>query len=146
MADDEDETDRVGYRRPPKHTQFKPGQSGNRKGRPPKHKRGAVDVAALLDEAIAVRKDGVTRTMSGFEASVRKLVSRAVKDGDLQAALEFLRLCETYGVIEPPPAPPESGGVLVIPRRWDRDEWRKMFETHDPPAWLGPRLGMPESE
>jgi Family of unknown function (DUF5681) len=27
---------RVGYRKPPRHTQFKPGQSGNPKGRPKK--------------------------------------------------------------------------------------------------------------
>ena len=26
----------IGYKKPPKHTQFKPGQSGNPKGRPQK--------------------------------------------------------------------------------------------------------------
>jgi hypothetical protein len=32
MADDGDS--RVGYKRPPQHSKFKPGQSGNPKGRP----------------------------------------------------------------------------------------------------------------
>jgi hypothetical protein len=33
--DDEPEPQgRIGYRRPPKHSRFKPGQSGNLKGRP----------------------------------------------------------------------------------------------------------------
>lgn len=32
----EDEGDRVGYGRPPRHRQFQPGRSGNIKGRPKK--------------------------------------------------------------------------------------------------------------
>lgn len=38
--------DQVGYRKPPKHSQFKPGESGNRKGRPRKNARAASSSAA----------------------------------------------------------------------------------------------------
>ncbi|WP_345821102.1 DUF5681 domain-containing protein [Methylobacterium fujisawaense] len=33
-----DEDYEVGYRKPPRHTQFKPGTSGNRRGRPRRSK------------------------------------------------------------------------------------------------------------
>jgi hypothetical protein len=142
---DKDTGYEVGYRRPPKHSRFKPGQSGNRKGRPPR-RREALDVAGLLDGPIPVSQAGAAREMSGFEVGVRKLVSRALKDGDLQAALEFLRLCEKYRVIVPAPVPPARGNVLVIPKTWDHGEWMAMLEKYGPPPWPGPQSGLPESQ
>lgn len=134
----------VDYKKPPKHTRFPKGRSGNLKGRPPKTRPDAVNVAGILDESIPVRRAGAARKMSAFEVCVQKLVSRALKDGDLRAALEFLRLCEKYGVLMRAPAPPVSGGVLVVPTSWDRDEWMKMFKTHGPPPWPGDHSGLPE--
>lgn len=133
----------VGKWKTPKHTRWKKGQSGNRKGRPPKKRPDAASVVAILDESIAVRQGGTARKMPAFELSVRKLVTRALKEGDVQAALEFLRLCDKYGVITPAPEP-ASSGVLTVPKSWDWDEWMEMFRTHGPPPWLGKRSGLPE--
>lgn len=138
---DEDPGYAVGYRRPPQHSRFKPGQSGNRKGRPPR-RRETLDVAAILDEPISVSQAGAAREMSGFEVGARKLVSRALKDGDLQAALEFLRLCERYGVIVRAPAPPAQSNVLVVPR----EEWLAVLETYRPSPGPGPRSDPPDSQ
>lgn len=35
MSEDKDDDEYVGYGKPPKHSQFKKGASGNPKGRPP---------------------------------------------------------------------------------------------------------------
>jgi hypothetical protein len=43
--------DAVGYGRPPRSTRFKPGQSGNPKGRP----KGVQSLGAILDKALAAR-------------------------------------------------------------------------------------------
>ena len=112
----------VGYGKPPKHTQWKPKQSGNPKGAPKKQKREQVDVAATLSEPITIKKDGKSREMQPFEASMRSLVRRGLNDGHLGAILKFLENCEKYGVIEPPPED-FGGGVIRAPRGFDFNEW-----------------------
>jgi hypothetical protein len=133
----------VGKWKTPKGTRFKPGQSGNPKGRPPKKRPDAASVVAILDESIAVRQGGTARKMSAFEVSVRKLVTRALNEGEVQAALEFLRLCDKYEVITPAPEPITSG-VLTVPKSWIWDEWMEMFNAHGPPPWPGKRSGLVE--
>jgi hypothetical protein len=133
----------IGYGKPPEHTQFKPGESGNPKGRPKKAKSGSTDVDQLLSEPITVRQEGVKRKILPFEAAVRRLVSRALKDCNLPAVNEFIRLCEKYEVMMPPSLP-EVGGVLHIPKTWDEYEWMQMLKKHGRPPWPGSRSGLPE--
>ena len=45
---DERKTEQVGYGKPPKLTRFKPGQSGNPRGRP----RGALNMATVLERTL----------------------------------------------------------------------------------------------
>jgi hypothetical protein len=49
--------DRVGYGHPPKHTRFRPGQSGNPSGRPKGRRSFKRDLAAALDAASASAGD-----------------------------------------------------------------------------------------
>jgi hypothetical protein len=108
----------VGYGRPPKHTRFKKGQSGNPKGRPRKRKPqpGEIDVVGILQEPILTQDTGGTiKEMSGFEVAVRKLLVFALTKGKLAAALEFLRLCEKYNVIRTPQPETPLSGVLIVP-------------------------------
>ena len=85
----------VGYGRPPKHTRFKPGQSGNPKGRP----KGSKDFRSLLHRALfkkmRVTEDGEMRSMSRVEAVVTRLVARAL-NGDVRAAESVLRLMQQH--------------------------------------------------
>jgi len=68
----------VGYARPPKHTQFPPGQSGNPEGGP--HGRPSLD-ELLLEEAARIVKlkvgDKVTH-MDKDRALMRKLFDMAL--------------------------------------------------------------------
>jgi hypothetical protein len=65
---------------PPKHTQFKKGQSGNPKGRPK-----LPDISEALAKILADEKDGTT----ALEATLMALRSKAVK-GDIRAAEALL--------------------------------------------------------
>jgi len=76
----------VGYKRPPTHTRFPPGRSGNPTGRP---KRQPSFRAALLAELAATMpaKDHL-HAGSKLEALVRTLVDSAIAgDGRAQALL-----------------------------------------------------------
>ncbi len=116
----------VGYGKPPKSGQIKKGEKRNPKGRPTKRNREQVDVAATLNEPLAVNNSGIRRKMPPFEVSVRRLVERALKQKNLPAILEFLDLCETYGLMVPPPV--EYGaGVVTAPGGVDFHEWAENF-------------------
>lgn len=74
----------TGYKIPPKDTQFKPGQSGNPKGRP-KGRRNTYSVLDdLLNQKILVTQDGNQIKIDKKTAILLQAVNRAVK-GDLRA-------------------------------------------------------------
>ncbi|MEP7173336.1 MAG: DUF5681 domain-containing protein [Aestuariivirga sp.] len=84
----------IGYGKPPTAQQFKPGQSGNLKGRPPgsKNKRPNFGVEQLkstvLDEVyrdIEVQEGEQTLTLPTATAIIRKMVAKAAA-GDTRAA------------------------------------------------------------
>lgn len=74
-----------GYRNPPKRSQFKPGQSGNPKGRPRKPRRGLLpsqtrkDFLREIDKIVEVATPtGIERVTKG-ELIVRNIVNGAAK-------------------------------------------------------------------
>jgi hypothetical protein len=76
---------KVGFGRPPKATQFKPGRSGNPKGRPQGSRNLATDLAAELGEPITVREDGRHRRVSKQRALIKSLMAKSLQ-GDVRAA------------------------------------------------------------
>ncbi len=111
----------VGCGKPPKEYQFKPGQSGNPRGRPKSRKSGSTDISELLGEPIKVTTGGKVRDMGPFEASLRKLAKRAV-GGHLPSILSFIATCEEYEILAPPPVA-TGGGVFRAPKGVDFYEW-----------------------
>jgi len=81
--------DAVGYGRPPRANQFKPGQSGNRSGRP----KGAKNYKSLLFEqlnrTISIHQGGKTEKCTVREALLRRCIDMALK-GDLKALMFLL--------------------------------------------------------
>jgi hypothetical protein len=75
----------VGFGKPPKHTRFKPGQSGNPRGRPKGTKNLKTDLMEELGEKILVNEGGQARKLSKQRAVVKTLVNRTLK-GDARAA------------------------------------------------------------
>ena len=81
---EDNNADAVGYRNPPKATRFRPGQSGNPKGRP----KGALNMATVLErtlrERVTVNEGGKRKTINKLEAAVMQLSDKAAA-GDLKA-------------------------------------------------------------
>lgn len=80
----------IGYGKPPRKSQFKPGQSGNPKGRPKGRKSFSTILVEELSERLIVKEGCKTRRLTKMEAVVKQLVSKALK-GDPRALAELLR-------------------------------------------------------
>lgn len=81
----------VGYRKPPTHTRFQAGQSGNPKGRRKGSRNLATDVARELAETFVVTEGGRPRRISKQQAIIKALVAKCIR-GDVRAAATILRL------------------------------------------------------
>ncbi len=80
MADDYD----VGYGRPPRHSQFKAGRSGNPHGRPKGTPNLKTAIAKVMKSKVAVRKGNQTLLMSPTDAIAHKLLQKSL-EGDPKA-------------------------------------------------------------
>ena len=88
----------VGYGKPPEHTRFQPGHSGNPRGRPKGTNNLKTDLLEELGENIHVREGEQSRWVSKQRAVVKTIVARTLK-GDARAATlvtsMMMRLLET---------------------------------------------------
>lgn len=78
----------IGFGKPPKASQFRPGKSGNPNGRPKGAKNFATVIAEELQKFIEITEDGRRRKATRLRAMVLQMIKKALS-GDLRA-LEFL--------------------------------------------------------
>jgi len=81
----------VGYGKPPRHTRFTPGRSGNPHGRPSGSKNLATLVREVLNEPVTVAENGGRRKISKRLAIIKQLANRSIK-ADLRAIKILLDL------------------------------------------------------
>jgi uncharacterized protein DUF5681 len=93
------ENDSVGYCRPPVAKQFKPGQSGNPRGR----KKGVKNVAAIFNEAlyrpVKIRTPAGIKTLPRIRAIVEVIMNKAMA-GDIPAVSKILEFGHKLGGFE----------------------------------------------
>ena len=77
MPPDEEGDHEVGYRKPPRHTRFTKGQSGNPRGRPPGAKNLKTLLSDALNEFVIVSENGGRRKITKREAIITQLVNRS---------------------------------------------------------------------
>lgn len=108
--------DHAGYGKPPKHFRFKPGQSGNPKGRP----KGRIPLAQLLekhlDAKMTVTIGGQQKTMTRREALVIGFVGDALKGKDKvrKQVLDLLLLLEAQNPPDTPHAASHAQDDAII--------------------------------
>ena len=96
---------KVGYGKPPKHTQFPKG-NGPGKGKPKGAKNLKTIVNLVTGAKVSTRINGKVKKISKLEAALHQLVNKAA-GGDLKAIEKLIALYERYG--------PEEQSVLPSP-------------------------------
>jgi hypothetical protein len=133
MADDE-----IGYGKPPKTTQFKPGVSGNPKGRPKRNPTALSDVIKnTLSAPIQYRDQGRSKTITRTELGLKKLIENAVK-GDLGAAaalLQYRELVARHG---------DVGIETIEVTNWWEDYAGQTAEQKSQESAIGKHIDPPE--
>jgi Family of unknown function (DUF5681) len=96
MADESNRDYDIGYGKPPLHSQFGKGHSGNPRGRP----KGSRNLSTLLDgalnERVIVSENGKRKRITKREAILKQLVNKAAS-GDpksIHMLLTEIRLAE----------------------------------------------------
>jgi hypothetical protein len=80
----------TGYGKPPRQHQFRPGQSGNRKGRPKGVKNTVTLLREILDRKVEARTGSTVRKISVREAMLTRFAESALK-GDTKSATFLLQ-------------------------------------------------------
>jgi hypothetical protein len=140
----------VGYAKPPKHSRFKAGASGNPRGRP---KRKASTIGEAINDVLSAPAEyfegGRPKKTTRQELAIRALGKDAL-GGDVRAAEMLLKLrahAQSSGNV---------GNEIVHLHNWlpdhpgqnaeqKTDEQMKHTDA-DSPEWWGPRVDEPESE
>jgi Family of unknown function (DUF5681) len=90
----------VGRGKPPTHSRFRPGQSGNPGGR----KKGSRNLKSVLEEVmreeIELTENGKKRSISLLEALIKRAVQEGLR-GDLRAIKDLLDRYERHVGAEP---------------------------------------------
>ena len=96
MNQKDEKTEEVGYRKPPEHSRFQPGRSGNPKGRPKGSLNAATVLAKTLREKVMINENGRRRKITKLEAYLKQLVNKAAS-GDLRAIMHLSSMVSASG-------------------------------------------------
>jgi len=106
----------VGYCQPPRAHRFRPGQSGNPRGRPKGARSTGSIVAGVLSKKVTLNTAGRRRQVPVKEAILMRMADAALK-GDLKAAAAVLaleeRLVPALESMEPAACDPEDDLVIA---------------------------------
>jgi hypothetical protein len=102
----------IGYGGPPKDGQFKPGKSGNPKGKPKRRRKVRTVIEEALDQKIKIRERDRSRSVSKLEGIVMTMVNKALQ-GDAKAQSNLMGLLRSAGLISEAPEPTNAEPVTA---------------------------------
>ena len=95
MTETSDDGFAVGYKKPPQHSRFQPGRSGNPGGRQKGVRNLGSDVKRTLEVPVRLNEQGRARRVSTQEAALLRLREKAL-NGDARSIVQFLELAKIF--------------------------------------------------
>jgi hypothetical protein len=93
----------VGFAKPPRHARFRPGVSGNPRGRPKGAQNLSTILAQELSAKVEITENGRRRRISKGQVMIRQLANKAA-GGDLKALAQVVQMAQRAQ------AEPKDGG------------------------------------
>lgn len=127
----------VGYKRPPRHTRFQKGRSGNPRGRSKGVRNFGTELRDALGQKVLVREGGVERRVTRRGAVVLSLLAKALK-GDVRAAALLLaaeqraEASQRDGVPDEASLSPDEAAVMEAYQARVREQLRQELTSQDP--------------
>ena len=104
---------KVGYKNPPRHSQFKPGNRANPHGRGKRKRRTEAEIVhEIMTQSVSFHEGGKSKRASRIELLIKNLGAAALK-GDVGAAEALLKIRKDFAnnrAIEP---------VVLVLSKWD---------------------------
>ncbi len=101
-------------------SRYKPGESGNKKGRPPKPKSARIDIKAMLKDALNstlnMRIGNKEERTTFLKAGLMQMMHQVAK-GDAKARRDMIWMAEKFGVNLAESVEREAGELLVADHR-----------------------------
>jgi hypothetical protein len=136
---------KVGYRHPPRLSQFKPGQSGNPKGRPKQSSNIALEILSELKQPVTVRENGQERVLTKRAALAKSIVSRALA-GDVRLIQVLMNsLPDQFRAPEDPQSTEAQPVSALEAEILERFVARRLGGADGHQGQLGPTSGRPDA-
>lgn len=90
-------------RNPPDSTKFKPGKSGNPRGRPKGSRGHRQIVASVVNAKVWITENGKRSKKTKFELALTQQTNKAAQ-GDIKSFLAMLEVMARYSLIEADPS------------------------------------------
>ena len=94
-AESSEDDFKIGYKRPPRHSRFQPGKSGNPRGRQKSVRNLGSDVKRTLETPVRLNERGKAKRVSTQEAVLLRLREKALK-GDGRSLDRLLALAQIF--------------------------------------------------
>jgi hypothetical protein len=89
----------IGYAKPPTASQFKPGQSGNAKGRPKGRKNFKTLIRNAMTAKISIQENGRNKQVSKLEGVVLRQLQSALQ-GDDKSAMAVMKIATQLNLLD----------------------------------------------